>query len=78
MPKLYISLDYANQEVEIYQKLGEKIVKKALEIDKEEPLKKEISEFIRLVKTGVHETGYAAKAKDALELALKIQKQITR
>ncbi|MFH1363888.1 MAG: Gfo/Idh/MocA family oxidoreductase [Candidatus Omnitrophota bacterium] len=76
MPNLYISLDYANQEVEIYQKLGKKIVKKALGINKEEPLKKEISEFVKLVKTGKHETGYAAKAKDALALALKIQKQM--
>jgi len=78
MPDLYISLDYANQEVEIYEKRGKEIIKKALGINKEEPLKREISEFVKLVKTGIHETGYAAKAKDALELALKIQKRIEK
>ncbi len=78
MPDLYISLDYANQEVEIYEKRGKEIIKKALGINKEEPLKREISEFVKLVKTGIHETGYAAKAKDALELALKIQKRIVK
>ncbi|MCF7907958.1 MAG: Gfo/Idh/MocA family oxidoreductase [Candidatus Omnitrophica bacterium] len=78
MSNLYVSLDYANQEVEIYQKLGEKIVKKSLGINKEEPLKKEISEFIKLVKAKKYKTEYAEKAKDALGLALKIQRNIAK
>jgi len=78
MPNLYVSLDYAKQEVEVYQKSGEKITKKSLPINKEEPLKKEISEFIKLVKAKKYKTEYAEKAKDALGLALKIQKNIAK
>ncbi len=77
MPKTYISLDYAKQEVEIYKKLKKQIIKKVLPINKEEPLKKEITCFITLVKKKKYETEYATKAKDALELALRIQKKIT-
>ncbi len=78
MPNRYISLDYANQEVEIYQKSGQKIARRALGINKEEPLKKEISEFIRLVTLKRHRTEYAEKAKDALGLACKIERIIEK
>ncbi|MCQ9204753.1 MAG: Gfo/Idh/MocA family oxidoreductase [Omnitrophica bacterium] len=76
MPNLYISLDYAQQTVEIYRKIKKKIIKKILTINKEEPLKKEIAAFVNLVKTKSFSLEYADKAKDALKLALKIQKII--
>ncbi len=75
---LYVSLDYANQEVEIYQKTADKIERKSLPINKEEPLKKEISEFIKLVEMKKHKTAYAEKAKDALGLARKIERIIKK
>ena len=76
MPNVYISLNYAQQTVEIYQKLKKKIIKKTLPINKEEPLKNEILIFVNLVKKKSFSLEYAINAKDALKLALKIQKNI--
>ena len=76
MPQTYLSIDYAAQTVEFYKKSGNKIIQKHLSIKKEEPLKKEISEFLDFVTRKKFTTNHAAKAKDALELALKIQAKI--
>ena len=76
MPNTYISLDYAQQTVEIYKKIKTKIIRKFLPINKEEPLKKEIADFVHLVTKNKSSTGYAEAAKDALELACKIEKII--
>lgn len=78
MPSCYISLDYALQLADIYRKKGKKIVKRTLRINKQEPLKNEISSFIDLVKKGKFRTEYAEKSKSALSLALKIQRNIDR
>ncbi|MFH1772191.1 MAG: Gfo/Idh/MocA family oxidoreductase [Candidatus Omnitrophota bacterium] len=78
MPRCYVSLDYAEQEVEIYEKTKNGINKKALHIQKEEPLKKEISEFINLVRSKKFTLEYAKSAKNALGLALKIQNIIAK
>ncbi len=78
MPQAYISLDYAQQTVEIYKKLKTKIIKKLLPVSKEEPLKKEIADFVSLVTRNKSDTGYAEAAKDALELACKIEKIISK
>ncbi len=78
MHNCYISLDYAAQEVEIYQKRGELIEKKSLQINKEEPLKKEIIDFVRAVKNKIFKLEYAINARDALALALKIEKDANR
>ena len=76
MPKTYISLDYAQQTVEIYRKLKTKIIKKLLPIRKGEPLQKEIADCVNLVRKNKSSTGYAEAAKDALALACKIEKAI--
>ncbi|MFA6282062.1 MAG: Gfo/Idh/MocA family oxidoreductase, partial [Candidatus Omnitrophota bacterium] len=70
----YISMDYAEQQAEIYQKTGQQITKQVLEINKEEPLKKEIMDFVDMVKNNNTSIEDAAKAKDALNLALQIEK----
>jgi len=75
-PDSYISLDYANQSAEIYRKENNGIVKDLLPITKEEPLKKEIQEFVSLVREKSHNPEFAEKARDALALALRIQKKI--
>lgn len=76
MPNCYISLDYASQTTEIYQKESNHITKNVLPINKEEPLKNEILEFVNLVKTKTFDIDSAQGARNALELALKIQKLI--
>jgi len=78
MHNCYISLDYATQEVEIYQKIGDQIQRQALPINKEEPLKKEIIDFVRAVKNKIFKLEYAINAKDALALALQIEKDTNR
>jgi len=71
-------MDYAQQKVEIYKKIKKNIIKKTLPISREQPLKKEINEFITLVKKGTFSTLYAEKAKNALALSLKIQRVIEK
>ncbi|MFO8052404.1 MAG: Gfo/Idh/MocA family oxidoreductase [Candidatus Omnitrophota bacterium] len=78
MPNKYISVDYANQSVELYQKKENKISHKVLQIDKQEPLKEEINHFIHLVINKSFKTSYAQGAKDALKTATKIEKIIKK
>ncbi len=78
MPNCYVSLDYALQTAEIYRRQSGNITKKILPINKAEPLKKEIISFVNLAKKGSFELEFARKAKAALKLALRIQKNIDR
>jgi predicted dehydrogenase len=75
-PNHYISLDYANQNAEIYKKKGNQIDSRFLPIDKEQPLKKEIEDFVTMVQTKQFTLSSALSAKRALDLALTIQKKI--
>ncbi|MCK9615022.1 MAG: Gfo/Idh/MocA family oxidoreductase [Candidatus Omnitrophica bacterium] len=70
----YISLDFAEQHAEIYQKIKNQITKQSLAIDKEEPLKKEILDFVSLVKNNKFDIADSIRAKNALKLALDIEK----
>ncbi|MEI8350427.1 MAG: Gfo/Idh/MocA family oxidoreductase [Candidatus Omnitrophota bacterium] len=74
LPHCYISLDYAQQQAEIYRKTNETITSELVPIQKEEPLKKEITDFVEMVKQKRFGLEDAEKAKDALALALRIQK----
>ncbi|MDD4954566.1 MAG: Gfo/Idh/MocA family oxidoreductase [Candidatus Omnitrophica bacterium] len=74
----YISLDFAEQHAEIYQKIKEQITRQALEIDKEEPLKKEILDFVGLVKNNTFDIADCVRAKNALKLALDIEKIMSK
>lgn len=76
MHDCYISLDYAAQTVEIYRKDKNQISKLELTIEKEEPLKQEIIEFITLAKKKSTTLEHAVKSKDALKLALQIQSKL--
>ncbi len=76
MPNKYISIDYANQSVEVYQKVKAQISHQTLAIDKEEPLKKEINHFIALVLKKDSDISYAKGARNALKTAKKIEKII--
>lgn len=76
LPDAYISLDYVKQEAFIFKKKGKLILKHALPIQKEEPLKQEIEAFIDSVS---HNTPVVVSGLDALKaltLALKITQNI--
>ncbi len=72
----YISLDYKNAEASVYRKIGLKITKEKLPIEKEQPLQKELESFISCVNTQTTPLVSGLVAREALEVALKIQNQI--
>ncbi|MBM3244815.1 MAG: Gfo/Idh/MocA family oxidoreductase [Candidatus Omnitrophica bacterium] len=74
----YISLDYKEAKASIYKKDGVKITKTDLPIEKEQPLKKELSSFVQCVRTRTEPLVSGAVAAGALKVALQIQKQIWR
>ena len=72
----YISLDYKNAEACVYRKLGDKITKERLPIEKEQPLQKELASFVDCVINKKEPLVSGPVAREALEVALKIQNQI--
>lgn len=72
----YISLDYKNEEAFIYKKTPAGIIKEALPIEKEEPLKKELVSFVECVIQNKPPLVSGEVAVEALALALDIQKLI--
>ncbi|MCM8796127.1 MAG: Gfo/Idh/MocA family oxidoreductase [Candidatus Omnitrophica bacterium] len=74
----YISLDYKEARASIYKKQGVNITKTDLPIEKEEPLEKELRAFIECVLLHKEPLISGPVARQALKIALKIQKQIWR
>ncbi len=72
----YLSLDYQNQTGEIYRKAGGGIERVEVEIEKEEPLKRQILSFIECARTGLQPKVSGFEATAALELAVEITKRI--
>ncbi len=72
----YISLDYKNEEAFIYNKAAGGITKESLPIEKEQPLKKELASFVDCVINGKTPLVSGEVARQALAVALKIQRQI--
>jgi len=72
----YISLDYKNAEASVYRKIGLEITKENLPIEKEQPLQKELESFIACVTNNTTPLVSGTVAREALAVALKIQKQI--
>jgi predicted dehydrogenase len=72
----YISLDYKNEQASIYRKNPGGITKDDLPIEKEQPLKKELSSFVECVITGQPPLVTGETARQALALALDIRKII--
>ena len=72
----YISLDYKNAEASVYRKTGLQITKENLPIEKEQPLQKELESFISCIVNKATPLVSGKVARDALAVALEIQKQI--
>ena len=72
----YLSLDYQSQTGEIYRLAGGQIARETVEIEKDEPLKRELASFVQCAREGTAPkvSGYAGAA--ALELAIEITRQI--
>jgi predicted dehydrogenase len=74
----YISLDYRDAKASVYQKIGAQIAKADLPIEKEQPLQKELQSFIDCCLTKKIPLVSGPVAREALKVALEIQKQIWR
>jgi len=72
----YLSLDYQNQTGEIYRRGGGRITRDKVEIEREEPLKRQLASFIECATTGREPRVSGFQATAALELAVEITKRI--
>ncbi|MBP7216310.1 MAG: Gfo/Idh/MocA family oxidoreductase [Candidatus Omnitrophica bacterium] len=72
----YISLDYRQEQAHMYQKSLLGITKTSLPIEKEEPLKRELSSFLSCILQHTTPLVSGEVAYPALALALRIQKII--
>jgi len=85
-PDAYLSIDYIEQEVEIFQRVpipnpepgmpNISIVRKKEKIEKKEPLKLELQHFVECVQRGSEPMVRGEHARDALILAVEISEQI--
>ncbi len=72
----YLSLDYQNQTGEIYRRVGASIEREEVEIEREEPLKRQILSFIECARGGLQPKVSGFEATAALELAVEITRRI--
>jgi predicted dehydrogenase len=72
----YLSLDYQNQSGEIYRRSADKLTREEVEIEREEPLKRQLISFIECAHTGRAPKVSGFQATAALELAVEITKRI--
>jgi len=73
---VYLSLDYHNQSGEMYRRTAEGLKREDVEIEREEPLKRELAAFIECAATGRAPKVSGFQATAALELAVEITKRI--
>jgi predicted dehydrogenase len=71
----YLSLDYQNQSGEIYRRAGGRITRDKVEIEREEPLKLQLTSFVECASTGREPRVSGFHATAALELAMEITKR---
>ena len=72
----YLSLDYQNQSGEIYRRSEGRISRDKVEIEREEPLKRQLTSFVECAGTGREPRVSGFQAAAALELAVEITKKI--
>jgi predicted dehydrogenase len=73
---VYLSLDYQNQSGEMYRRTAEGLKREDVEIEREEPLKRELAAFVECAATGRAPKVSGFQAAAALELAVEITKRI--
>ena len=73
---VYLSLDYQNQSGEMYRRTVAGLTKEDVEIEREEPLKRQLASFLECAATGRAPKVSGFQAAAALELAVEITKRI--
>jgi predicted dehydrogenase len=74
---VYLSLDYQNQTGEMYRRTAEGLKREEVEIEREEPLKRELAAFVECASTGRAPKVSGFQAAAALELAVEITRRIS-
>jgi len=74
----YISLDYGAQTAQIFTRENGQILRKEIDIQKEEPLKNELADFVATVQNGSGVGKPDMGARNALDFALRIIEEIKR
>ncbi len=74
----YISLDYVNQEAQIYTREDGHIRHKKIDIKKADSLKEELSDFVECVRSKKQPLVSGKEGREALAVALEISEQIHR
>lgn len=74
----YLSLDYQEQSGWIYRKEGMQIVREAVEVEKDEPLKLEIAAFVECARQGKRPVVTGQEGAEAVRIALEITDQIEK
>jgi predicted dehydrogenase len=74
----YLSLDYQEQSGWIYRKDGMQIVREAVEVEKDEPLKLEIAAFVECARHGKSPVVTGQEGAEAVRIALEITDQIEK
>ncbi len=77
-PGAYVSIDYLNQEIELFLINKGSIEKKAILPDKSEPLREEIISFINSIYTGSSPIVSGIDGLSALEVAERVNRSIQR
>ena len=72
----YLSLDYQGQSGEIYRRINGQITRDPVAIEKEEPLRQQLTSFVDCALTGGEPKVSGSHAAAALELAVEITKRI--
>ncbi|MGI8820505.1 MAG: Gfo/Idh/MocA family oxidoreductase [Chthoniobacterales bacterium] len=72
----YLSLDYQSQTGEMYRKANGAITREEVEIEREEPLRRQLASFIECATTGRAPKVSGFQATAALELAVEITRRI--
>jgi predicted dehydrogenase len=72
----YLSLDYQNQTGEMHRRTAAGITREEVEIEREEPLQRQLASFIECAQTGRAPKVSGFQAAAALELAVEITKRI--
>jgi predicted dehydrogenase len=74
----YLSLDYQNQSGEVYRRVDGRITRDKVQIEREEPLKRQLISFVECASTGEAPRVSGSQATAALELAVAITKKMTK
>jgi predicted dehydrogenase len=72
----YLSLDYQGQSGEIYRRVNGQIAREPVAIEKEEPLRQQLTSFVDCALTGGEPKVSGSHAAAALELAVEITRRI--